>query len=108
MRQASLTGMPVSGFPPTVPNCGRETCVKRCLTRFETRCAASGLHLIHSSMFNHAPLREFFGTIHALYNCGEVFETQTLPGWVSGWGGRAEEGNEGWPEEKAGPGTKEP
>src|SRR5216684_1270581 len=37
-------------------------------------------------MFNQSALREFFGTIHALYQCGEVFETPTLPGWVSGGG----------------------
>ena len=75
----------------TVPSCGREDLCETVSHAIETRCAASGLHLIHSSMFNHAPLREFFGTIHALYNCGEVFETQTLLGWVIRLGGRAEE-----------------
>src|SRR5713226_3288546 len=106
MRQAPLTGMSVCGFPSLFQTVDARTGVKRCLTRFETRCAASGLHLIHSSMFNHAPLREFFGTIHALYHCGEVFETHTLPGWYPA-GAERRKANEGWPEEKAGPGTKE-
>src|SRR5947209_8821460 len=46
----------------------------------ETHSPAPGLYLIDSSVFNEAVLGEFFGTIHALYQCGEVFETPTLGG----------------------------
>src|SRR5712691_7420379 len=77
MRQASLAGMPISGFP----HCSKLRKRGPCETvshAIETRRATSGLHLIHSSMFNQCALREFFGTIHALYQCGEVFETPTL------------------------------
>src|SRR5712691_6132761 len=99
MRQASLAGMPISGFP----HCSKLRKRGPCETvshAIETRRATSGLHLIHSSMFNQCALREFFGTIHALYQCGEVLRRRPCQGGYPA-GGRAEEANEGWPEEKA-------
>src|SRR5712692_8887708 len=107
MRQAYLTGMPVSGFPSVFQAGDSRTCVKRCLTRL--RHVAR--HQVYTSFILRCLIMLLQGNFLARFMlyitvARYLRRTPCQGGYPAG--AERRKANEGWPEEKAGPGTKEP